>query len=312
MLSARNVRRAILSAFASLLFLSQASGQESFAQDPLALVKRLVDPAPIADLSAYHAKDVDLTNMRAQVEKALIRVNGVELIEAKGQSGVVAVELAHRLGSRTLSDTYFYLSADPNWKVVAHVTPPLPPWAPERKELGYASEEKIRALLVSRGASAEQIADVLAIRKTAPLYGSDQNVTAYFEQNRARLNELRDKIMPLLKSAVETKDLVEKRPEAINQLSGANPDEISRITALLKETAALWMGNTLFDQSYAEQIGRDHPDWRYFNIAMWGFDKGALGFFWKSENAEPPSLAPDGYLIVRPLGGGWYLYRMGA
>jgi hypothetical protein len=310
MLSTLNLRGAMLGAFAGLLFLSQATGQQSFAGDPLALVKRLVDPAPIADLSAYHAKDVDLTNIRAQVEKALIGVNGVELIEAKGQSAVVAVELAHRLGSRTLSDSYFYLSAEPNWKVVAHVTPSLPPWAPERKELGYASEEKIRALLVSRGASAEQIADVLAIRKTAPLYGSDRNVAAYFEQNRARLNELRDKIMPLLKSAVEAKDLVEKRPEAFNQFPGASLDELNRITALLKETAALWMGNTLFDQSYAEQITRDHPDWRYFNVAMWGFDKGALGFFWKSENAEPPSLAPDGYLIVRPLGGGWYLYRM--
>ena len=312
MFSAPNLKGAILGALTSLLFLAQPMAQESFARDPLALVQRVVDPAPIADLAAYQGKDADLSDLRAQIEKALIKANSIGLIEAKRSNAMIAVEFAHEMGVSRFSDYYFHLSAEPNWKVVASGRPPMPPWGPERQRLGDGSEEELRTWLMSQGASAEQIAEGLELRKTAPLYGPDREVMAFFEQNRARLNELRDKAMPLLKGAVETKDLIGKKPEATDRLAGATPDEVDRIATLLKETSAFWMGNALFDQQYAEEVSRKHPDWRYFHVAMWSFPGGALGFFWKSGNAELPSLSPNGYLIIRSLSGGWYLYRTAA
>ncbi len=49
MLSTLNLRGALLGALASLLLTAPALGQETFAGDPLSLVRRLVDPAPIDD-----------------------------------------------------------------------------------------------------------------------------------------------------------------------------------------------------------------------------------------------------------------------
>lgn len=313
MLSTLNLRGAMLGALAGLLLTAPALGQETFAGDPLSLVRRLVDPAPIDDPTPYQGTDVNLSRLRGSIVKALVKVDRVELIEAKEQSAVAAAEFTPRIGGQSRAwDEYFYLSAEPSWKVVAHGRPPLPPWGLDQRWLGYQTEEELRTFFSGRGASAEQISELLELRKTAQLYGTDREVKAYFEQNRDRLNELRDKAMPLLKGDVTAKELIERKPEATSQLAGAIPDELDRITALLKETAAFWMGNTLFDRSYAEQISRDHPDWRYFNVAMWSFQGVVLGFFWKSENAEPPSLSPHGYLVIRSLGDGWYLYRTGA
>jgi hypothetical protein len=115
--------------------------------------------------------------------------------------------------------------------------------------------------------------------------------------------------MPLLKGDVVAQELIERKPEAIGQLAGANSDEIDHIRALLKETAVFWMGNTLVDRADPEQFARDHPDWRYFVVAMWSFQGGVMGFFWKSEHAELPGLSPNGFLIIRNLGDGWYLFR---
>ena len=86
MLSTLNLRGAMLGAFAGLLFLSQATGQQSFAGDPLALVKRFVDPAPIADLAPYIGKEAEQVNrLRSAITAAAIKANGAELIRSDGQ-----------------------------------------------------------------------------------------------------------------------------------------------------------------------------------------------------------------------------------
>ncbi len=167
MLSTLNLRGALLGALASLLLTAPALGQETFAGDPLSLVRRLVDPAPIDDPTPYQGTDVNLSRLRGSIVKALVKVDKVELIEAKEQSAVAAAEFTPRIGGQSRAwDEYFYLSAEPSWKVVAHGRPPLPPWGLDQRWLGYQTEEELRTFFSGRGASAEQISELLELRNT--------------------------------------------------------------------------------------------------------------------------------------------------
>jgi hypothetical protein len=124
MLSTLNLRGALLGALASLLLTAPALGQETFAGDPLSLVRRLVDTAPIDDPTPYQGTDVNLSRLRGSIVKALVKVDRVELVEAKEQSAVAAAEFTPRIGGQSRAwDEYFYLSAEPSWKVVAHGRP---------------------------------------------------------------------------------------------------------------------------------------------------------------------------------------------
>ncbi len=283
MLSTLNFRGAMLGALASLLFLTQASGQESLARDPLALVKRFVDPSPIADLTPYIGKEAEQANsLRSAITAAAMKANGAELIKNDGQWAVVAVEVAQQPGG-DIVDLYFHLFAQPGWKIMAIRGTPTPPWGQ-------------RAISRALGG--------------APLSGSDRDLKAFFEAKRARLDELRDRAKPVLKGPVQTTDLARKKPEALRRVAGASPAEIDRIVALLREIDVTVASSEAIDVPHAaEDLAHAQPNPNLLDLHMWGYADNSVGFFWTSDPALLPRMSPSSYIVIQDLGGGWYLYR---
>lgn len=283
MLSTLNLRGAMLGALASLLFLTQAIGQESFAGDPLALVKRFVDPAPIADLTPYIGKEGEQANrLRSAITAGAMKANGAELIKAGGGWAVVAVEAVQQ-SQGNVGDLYFHLFAQPGWKIMAIRATPTPPWGQEAmsKRLGGR-----------------------------PVSGSDRDLKAFFEASRARLDELRDRAKPFLRGAVQATDLAERKPEALRRVAGASPADIDRMVALLRDIGAGAVSSEPIDVPYpAEDIAHAQPNPNFFDIHLWGIVDNYVGFFWTSDPGQLPDMSPSNYIVIRNLGGGWYLYR---
>jgi hypothetical protein len=283
MLSTLNLRRAMLAALASLLFVTQAAGQESSAGDPVALVKRFVDPAPIADLTPYIGKEAEPVNrLRSAIMAAALKANSAELVRSDGQWAVVAVETVQQSQGNVV-DLYFHLFAQPAWRIMAIRATPTPPW-------GQAAMSK---LLGGR-----------------PRSGSDRDLKAFFEASRARLDELRDRAKPFLRGAVQAMDLAERKPEALRRLAGASAADIDRMVALLREIGAGAVSSEPIDMPYAaEDIAHAQPNPNFFDLHLWGIVDNYVGFFWASDPKQLPSMSPSNYIVIRDLGGGWYLYR---
>jgi hypothetical protein len=283
MLSALNLKGVLLGALASLLFVTQATGQESFAGDPVALVKRFVDPEPIADLVPYIGKEAEqASRLRSAITAAAMKANGAELIKAGGGWAVVAVETVQPSEGNVV-DLYFHLFAQPGWKIMAIRATPTPPWG----------QEAMSKLLGGR-----------------PVSGSDRDLKAFFEASRARLDELRDRAKPFLRGAVQAMDLAERKPEAVRRVAGASPAEIDRMVALLREIGAGAVSSEAIDVPYAaEDIAHAQPNPSFFDLHLWGVVDNYVGFFWTSDPAKLPSMSPSNYIVIRDLGGGWYLYR---
>jgi hypothetical protein len=283
MLSTLNLRGAMLGALASLLFLTRALGQESFAGDPLALVKRFVDPAPIADLTPYIGKESEQANrLRSAITARAMKANGAELIKAGGGWAVVAVEAVQQSQGNVV-DLYFHLFAQPGWKIMAIRATPTPPW-------GQTAMSK---LLGGR-----------------PISGSDRDLKAFFEASRARLDELRDRAKPFLRGAVQAMDLAERKPEALRRVAGASPADIDRMMALLREIGASAVSSEPIDVPYAaEDIAHAQPNPNFFDLHLWGIVDNYVGLFWTSDRGQLPDMSPSNYIVIRDLGGSWYLYR---
>ena len=140
--------------------------------------------------------------------------------------------------------------------------------------------------------------------------GSDRDLKAYFEASRARLDELRDRTRPFLRGPVQSTQLAEKKPEALLRLEGASPAEIDRIAALLRETGVSMASSEPIDvPDPYEDISRAGPNPNFLDLHLWGFGDNSVGFFWTSDPALLPRMSPSNYIVIRPLGGGWYLYR---
>jgi hypothetical protein len=283
MVSTLNLRRAMLAALASLLFVTQAAGQESSAGDPVALVKRFVDPAPIADLTPYIGKEAEQVNrLRSAIMAAALKANSAELVRSDGQWAVVAVETVQQSQGNVV-DLYFHLFAQPAWRIMAIRATPTPPW-------GQAAMSK---LLGGR-----------------PRSGSDRDLKAFLEASRARLDELRDRAKPFLRGAVQAMDLAERKPEALRRLAGASAADIDRMVALLREIGAGAVSSEPIDMPYAaEDIAHAQPNPNFFDLHLWGIVDNYVGFFWASDPKKRPSMSPSNYIVIRDLGGGWYLYR---
>jgi hypothetical protein len=123
----RCFRRVMLGVLAGLLVIAHATAQESSARDPLALVKRFVDPAPITDLTPYLGTEAEQVNrIRSFITSGAMKALSADLVASDKQWAVVAVETVQRQGN--VIDLYFHLFAQPDWRVMAIRGTPTPAW----------------------------------------------------------------------------------------------------------------------------------------------------------------------------------------
>ncbi|PSL33601.1 hypothetical protein [Chitinophaga ginsengisoli] len=252
------------------------------ALQPLDVAKAIFDPKTAPDFVSQHSTG-DYSGHPNGLDMPATTNTSFLLIQQTDSKAVIAMNTRDSNGKVT--DKYLFFTQDSSrWKMYAMATPTLARLHEHRKqEMEAISSAQLDSLITIYQhqeyppfKSKEEFSFILnSLRlKLAP----DDSLIAHFQRHKAAFNQLLKEVNKTSKSPeTETPTLVDTRTPTYSPLL------ISNVTT----------GGFLPKECIDFHIMNDQ-----------------VGYLYTSHKKYLPELRPDKVIMLRPLGGGWYLYKV--
>lgn len=270
-----------------LLLISTASHGQ--ALEPLALAQRIFSKTPFPALERYstgeykgHPNGQDL---------APTATTRFLLLGQNDQRAVVALTIQGADGKAL--DTYLHFQRDTVWKLAAFRALAMTGMIEQaRQELAQMTPKQVDELIARAAKSKNKQNELItsradydfALGNCSLTLESDDHLLAYFRQNQAAFNHLRDQA---LTEAARVK----------------SKSAASSVPVLQADKSA-------YRKLFLTSVHAEHPAMgTRLDFSIGGILDNTVGYYYVTDKQAVPAMNPDDVIMVREIGGGWYLYK---
>lgn len=255
--------------------------------DPLTLSQTIFSKDTLPDIKRYSTGDYEGHPNGRDIRAGLIIT--FELLDQNDKTAVVAVTLSDSTG--TSLDTYMHFAKDSIWKVSGFRALAMTGLTGEiYQQLSALSPKQVDSVLLSGHTKKRDIRLFKSrdeyqfmLGNTKLTLSSDKDLMAHFNKNRVLFEKLKNELIAkgIYKSPVGTREMkgIDSIKTGLRNLFidsvKPNPDELQ--------------GSLDF------MIG--------------GILDNTVGYLYIKDKNNVPAMSPSQYIMVRSLGGGWYLYK---
>jgi hypothetical protein len=255
--------------------------------DPLTLSRKIFSKDTLPNIKKYSTGDYE-GRPNGRDFKAGLEIS-FELLNQTGRTAVVAVTLTDSAGMEF--NTYMHFAKDSIWKVSGFRALAMTGIIEQvYREISALNPRQVDSVLLSphnkktdRRMFKSRREYLYTLGNTKLTLSSDKDLIAHFNKNRAQFERLKNELTAkgIYKSNTGTRDM--KGIDNINQelrnlfIDGVHPNPVE-----VKDGLDFLIGGIL---------------------------DNAVGYIYVNHQKDVPEMSPNHFIMIRSLGGGWYLYK---